>query len=157
MAIRVTIHGDEELIRRFGNTPARMRMLHAAMDAHTGLIWGAVVPLTPVGVTSALRGAWGTEVRLLGETLIGIVGNPLVHSEVIERGRRPGAPPPPVEAIRTWVERKMGAEVSAFVVARSIGRKGIEGRRMLQKAVLLVEPGARALWGATVSRLLEGS
>lgn len=155
--IRVTIHGDEELIRRFGNTPARMNMLHAAMDAHTGLIWGAVVPLTPVGISSALRGAWGTTVRQIGQSIVGIVGNPLIYSEVIERGRRPGAPPPPVESIRTWVERKMGPEVSAYVVARSIGRKGIEGRRMLEKAVRLVAPSAQRLWGATVSRLLEGS
>lgn len=157
MAIRIVIHGHDELVRRFANQPARMRMLETAMVAHTGLIWGAVVPLTPVGVTSALRGAWGTEVRMFGETLIGIVGNPLVHSEVIERGRRAGASPPPVDAIRTWVERKMGPEVSAFVVARSIGRKGIKPRRMLDTAIRVTRPAAERVWGATVSRLLESS
>lgn len=157
MAIRIVIQGHEELVRRFANQPARARQLETAMVAHTGLIWGAVVPLTPVGVTSALRGAWGTEVRMFGQTLIGIVGNPLIHSEVIERGRRAGAPPPPAEAIRTWVERKMGPEVSAFVVARSIGRKGIQARRMLETAVRLSRPAAERIWGATVSRLLGSS
>ncbi len=155
--IRAEIRGDEALIRRFANTPARLRMIETAMLAHTGLIWGAVVPFTPVGVTSALRGAWGTEVRATGTSVVGIVGNPLIYSEVIERGRRPGAPMPPIEAIRTWVERKIGPDVSPYVIARAISRKGIEGRRMLQKAVLATQGPAERLWGATAARLLEGS
>ena len=153
----VAVIGADALAARFANTPARMRLLLAAMDAHTGLIWGAVVPFTPVGVTSLLRGAWHSEVVATAGSVIGIVGNPLLYAEVIERGRRPGAPMPPPDALRTWVERKMGPEVSAFVVARSIGRKGIEGRQMLRKAVTLTTPPAQRLWAGVVSRLLENS
>lgn len=149
--------GADDLVRRFANVPARARLLESAMHAHTGLIWGAVVPLTPVGVTSALRGAWQTEVVFTGGSLLGIVGNPLIYAEVIERGRRAGARMPPPDALRVWVERKMGPGASAFVVARSIGRKGIEGRQMLKKAVALTSPAAQRLWGGVASRLLEGS
>ncbi|HXF71711.1 MAG TPA: hypothetical protein VNO79_03770, partial [Actinomycetota bacterium] len=137
--------------------PRRLELLEAAMDAHTGLIWSAVVPLTPVGVTSILRGSWATETVRTGAGVVGIVGNPQIYSEVIERGRRPGARMPPPEALRTWVERKLGFDVSPFVIARSIAQKGIQPVRMLERAVESTRPAAQSLWDRVVSRLLEES
>jgi hypothetical protein len=147
---------DREFTDRARNVARRMELLERAMDAHTGLVWGAVVPLTPVGVTSMLRG-WQTETNRTATGVVGVVGSPLVYSEVIERGRRPGARMPPPEALRTWVERKLGPEVSPFVVARAIARRGIEPRRMLERAVEGSRPAAEGIWAGVVRQLLEES
>ncbi|HEX8321031.1 hypothetical protein [Longimicrobium sp.] len=95
----------------------------------------------------------------------GVVGSPLKHVDVINTGRRPGQKPPPVEALELWVRRKVRIERVhatgkkagqvktrlgkrlvraptvteargiAFVIARSIGAKGIEGRHFFEKAI----------------------
>lgn len=155
--VHVSFIGWDDFERRLGNVGARLEMLTGWMDAETAIIWGAVVPLTPVGVTSQLRGSWATETNVRGLGVEGIVGNPLIYADVIERGRTPGATMPPPDAIARWVAVKIGAEVSAFVVARSIGRKGIEEVRMLQKALERTLPVRLAHRADTISRLLEDS
>jgi hypothetical protein len=50
----------------------------------------------------------------------------------VDEGRRPGAKPPPVKAIQSWVNQKnivftnMSSKQTAFIIARSIGVKGIK-------------------------------
>ena len=63
-----------------------------------------------------------------------------LHVHVISEGRRPGAKQPPTKALRGWVRRRWGVsgrEVgrAAFVLARSIGRKGIRPRRFYRASV----------------------
>lgn len=60
-------------------------------------------------------------------------------SDVIERGRRPGSRMPPPKALEAWVRRKLkvskaAAPQVAWAVAASIGRKGIQGKHVLEKA-----------------------
>jgi hypothetical protein len=157
MGFSVVVVGADEIARKFANTPARRRMREAAMEEELVLIHGAVVPLTPVGVTASLRNSWQSEIQTAGEPIIGILGSPLVHSEVIEEGRRAGATPPPAAAIQTWVERKLGPEVSAYAVAKSIGRKGIKETRMLRRAVDLTRSARRAVQDRMLRRLVEDS
>lgn len=157
MGTRVILSGFDEFAARCDNTVGRTARLERTMDAHTALIWAAVVKGSPVGVTSHLRGSWRPETLVTGAGgVIGIVGSPLDYSEVVERGRTPGAKMPPPDALATWVATKLGADVSPFVVARSIGRKGIKEVRMLQKAVAMTTPAARALWAAAARDLLGG-
>lgn len=155
--MRVRLEGFDEFAAKASNQVGRMARLEATMDAYTGLIWAAVVKGTPVGVTSMLRGSWRTETLRLGSSVVGLVGSPLLYSEVMERGRRPGSPMPPPSAIATWVARKLGPDVSPFVVARAIGRRGIQGRHMLEMAIELTRPAGAALFGGAVSVLLETS
>ena len=58
---------------------------------------------------------------------------------VLDQGRRPGAPQPPTEAIQSWLLRQQGRGrlrgASAFVIARSIARRGIRPRRYFLAAV----------------------
>lgn len=73
-------------------------------------------------------------------TVHGRVFSSLPHAIVMEEGRTPGARMPPLPAIALWAQRKLGlgveeAEAAAYVIARSIARKGIEGRHFAQKAV----------------------
>jgi hypothetical protein len=154
----VKVIGGPELTARLANTEARVRLISADIDAELAMMWGVVVPLTPVGVTSALRGHWIADpVSIEGTSIIGVLGNPESYADVMEDGRRAGAPPPPSDAIALWVERKMGPDVSPFVVARSIGRKGIKGRKMLATAEATTLPAREQIRAATFSRLLEES
>jgi hypothetical protein len=131
-------------------------ILTQAMDADLATIHEAVVPLTPVGVTSMLRGSWQSVNMLPGE-FMGVLGSPLVYAPVMEEGRTPGAKMPPPEALRAWVALKVGADVDPFVIARSIGRKGIKGKHMLREALAFALPRRKAIWDAAAGRLMEES
>jgi hypothetical protein len=73
-----------------------------------------------------------------------LVYNRARHTVFVERGRRPGARPPPVDAILPWVRRhiqldgqtrsRRGSDpyrAVAFLIARAIGRRGIAPRPVL--------------------------
>ena len=79
------------------------------------------------------RGSVFAEVRGSAANLRGVVGSAQLHVAVLEKGRRPGSTPPPVGPIRAWLARKGGDARLAFVVARSIGRRGTKAHRMFQK------------------------
>lgn len=156
MALKLTVVGDEEIARKFGNTAYRTALMQQTMEAELGLLHGSVVPLTPVGVTSLLRGSWHSENLTTATRYLGILGNPLIYARVIERGRTPGKPPPPVAAITSWVMAKLGPGASPYVVARAIGRKGIKGRRMLQKAKEQTLPLRQGLRDAMMRNIVAG-
>lgn len=64
------------------------------------------------------------------------VYNDRPYAGVIEYGRRPGSRPPPSDNIRAWLISRHGLSASratalAWVVAQSIGRRGLQGRRIL--------------------------
>jgi len=65
----------------------------------------------------------------------------LDYFKYVDQGRRPGAKPPPVAAIIPWVEAKgitIGKNTTkqtAFIIARSIGIKGIQPLNMKQKVI----------------------
>ena len=56
-----------------------------------------------------------------GANLTGRVGPSVKYGIYVERGRRPGKPPP-VSAVAAWARRH---GVNPFLVARAIGRKGV--------------------------------
>ena len=86
-----------------------------------------------------LASSMQSRVSAIGSLLVGEVysdaPNP-IYPLVMEYGRRAGARPPPSTAIADWVEDKLGDRGLAFVVARSIGRKGIKGYFFLKRAFL---------------------
>jgi hypothetical protein len=65
----------------------------------------------------------------------------LDYFKYVDKGRRPGAKPPPVAAIIPWVETKgiiIGKNTTkqtAFIIARSIGIKGIQPLNMKQNVI----------------------
>jgi hypothetical protein len=138
------------------------RLLEAGMRASTSYLVGQVSLLVrdrrydtgALGqsitdrLTRPSQGAW------LGE-----VYSPLVYAPVMEFGRRPGARMPPIDPIQRWVRRKLGLRSSeargvAFVIARSIGRRGIPGAFFFRDAAARSEPALQRIWDGVVARIV---
>ena len=79
-------------------------------------------------------------------TFSSVIESAVSYASVIEEGRRAGAKQPPVEAIADWMGRKgiSGERGVAFVIARSIGRKGTPGKFVFKRAAEALEPKAVA-------------
>lgn len=84
--------------------------------------------LAPVD-RGGLRASITPDVRQDGNVTMGIVGSNLVNAPYMETGTRPFWPP--LAALQVWARRH---GTSAYVVARAIARRGIQGRRYLQRA-----------------------
>ncbi|HEY0019050.1 MAG TPA: hypothetical protein VGC13_22300 [Longimicrobium sp.] len=159
MAATITISGGP-----LGDPgPILTRNLERMLTEATLLVERNVTRHTPIGVTEAARGSIDSEVRPgAGGIPVGVVGSPLKHVAVINDGRRPGARPPPVMekgegggyteegSLVLWVRRKVSirtptggsraptaeeARGVAYVIARSIGARGIEGRHFFERGI----------------------
>lgn len=71
----------------------------------------------------ALRRSITSEIQPLSAR----VYTPLAYAAAVDQGRRPGATPPPPQALVGWMARH-GLTGSPWVLARAIGRRGIRGR-----------------------------
>jgi hypothetical protein len=69
----------------------------------------------------------------------------------IEKGRRAGAKPPPISPIEEWIKakniqfqdkrgRNLSTKSMAFIISRSIGKKGIKPTPIIEKAESLFIP-----------------
>lgn len=154
--IRVTVTGDEEIVRKFANTAGRMGKWRSHAQAEAGLVQAAVVPLTPA-FSGDLRASWESDIQVGGTTFEEEIGSPLDYAEPVERGRAPGSAAPPTTAISSWVASTLGAGVSAYVIARAIGRKGIPPKEMLKKAFDGTRPARHALRASVMQRLVADS
>lgn len=73
------------------------------------------------------------------------------YALVVERGRTPGRRMPPAEALLVWVRQKLHpasdkiARSLAFVIARSVGRKGFPGVHMFENAFRAHQANVRRL------------
>ena len=95
---------------------------------------GALVAATPVGVSSAMRGAW--QVVYDEPALTARVVNNMEYALAVELGRR--AKMPPVAPIQLWVERKLGlsgdeAESAAWGIAKKKARTATPGQRFVER------------------------
>ena len=84
--------------------------------------------------THTLQRSITHEVQTSGANVTGRVGSNLVYAPVVEYGRSPGRMPPP-GALAGWLRRKGIDEQYAFVVARSIARRGTRPRPYLKPAL----------------------
>jgi Bacteriophage HK97-gp10, putative tail-component len=97
--------------------------------------------------TRRLSGSITNQITGSYPNLIGEVGPGVRYGRFVEFGRRPGARMPPVDALIGWVrrhwhpitQRRRGVSQStlrseAFVLARSIQRRGIQPQPFMQRA-----------------------
>jgi hypothetical protein len=131
----------------------------STMVATLSLVEQNVISRVPIAVGTLSQSITS---RIMGEPtrLMGEVGSPLIYAPVMEFGRRPGSPMPPSDAIRTWIIRKGiassdQADGLAFVIARSIGRKGIKARRMFRNGWRASRDQVNRLWWAMPDRVVK--
>lgn len=111
-----------------------------AMLKSVNTVASAVKRHTPV-YRGELHNNIGSTISTTGSMIVGKVGSSLKDEEypkVMEAGRHPGGALPNIDNLARWVHLQMGipnerAKRVAFAVAKSIQKKGIEGRRMFQK------------------------
>jgi hypothetical protein len=84
-------------------------------------------------------------------TLVGAVGPSEAYGVYVERGRRPGRPPP-LSAVAGWARRH---GVSPYVVARAIGRKGVKAAPFLVPAYEKNRGRIDALFARAGARVVE--
>lgn len=124
----------------------------------------AVRPLTPVfqtrlrnSIVSKVTGSFPNSLQAkVGST----IAKKEVYPAVMEFGRKPGAKMPPPSALERWVhlvlkvptERARGV---AFVVARAIGRRGIKGKKFMQKGFEQSKPKMLIYFEQALNRIVE--
>jgi hypothetical protein len=131
VALTIDVHGADELAARMGKAASGVipSQTKTAMETSLLLIEG-----------DARRGVRRDSGRLQnsithrisggGGNLTGEVGPSVKYGIYVERGRRPGRPPP-VAAVAGWARRH---GINPFLVARAIGRKGVRAAPFLLPA-----------------------
>ncbi len=85
--------------------------------------------------TGHLRRSLTTDVRPYTGGVRGLVGTNVPYAEVVERGRRAGAPMPPRGALTAWMGRHgFPDDASEYVLRRAISVRGVAARPYLIKA-----------------------
>lgn len=134
---------DEQIAKIDGAEAIITRIFNPLMAKSAIHVEGEVKERTPVGVSGDARRS------IKSETIPMSSGPILIRSKVgskikgpqmptIEHGRKAGARMPPPTALSLWVQRVLGItgpqiKRVAFVVARSIGRRGIKGVHMFRE------------------------
>lgn len=137
MNFQFGITGAEEGAARLRTLSAQMdnisiRALYNELEALVAWLEGEVKSRAPHD-TGVLRDSISSEVRVGGMALKGLVSTPMIYGPPMEFGRKPGKQPPS-DALKNWTRRHLGDEKLAFVVARAIGKKGIQKQEMFQNA-----------------------
>ena len=103
---------------------------------------GELVKRTPVGVTGRMRSGWIQRVSILSAEPVRIHGenvNVTPYAIHVDQGSVPHWPPyGPGSSLALWVQRKLGPNVSAFLVARRISRVGTRAQRIVERTARAV-------------------
>lgn len=136
----VSVPGLSDLVGRLGkDEPIAKAVLKEALHEGTLIFEG--------GVKSAIQEMEAMDTRTLFRSIVsevemtpyprgrvGVLRGPATsYARVVHEGRRPGATPPPVAPIARWLKRKGRDPRLAYVVARSIGKRGVKGRPFLKQ------------------------
>lgn len=135
--IRIEISGTERIIRNLRRSvllaaPIKRALIGASLDVesrarHNAPKWRRIL-------TNSITHELGGGVIPM-ESRVGVLRGPATkYAAVMEFGRQKGGRQPPTDAIAEWARSK-GIDAPAFVLARSIARKGIKARRYLRKGL----------------------
>lgn len=166
---------QEDLVRVMEEGAQRGTEIHKAAEVAVLKILSVLqeqVKVRTPGNFGHLRGSF--EKALLVGTPVGVVEGelvtPLIYGIVMELGRTPGKRPPPTEPIELWILRKnlidpdteapyeagsWQIKGAAYVIARSIGKKGIPGHFMVRDGVIATRPAANQIWDSLLEEIVE--
>lgn len=146
MQIDVRIEGLEKLQAGAAAAPATLLSeTRTALTAGSLLVEGTARSLAPKD-TGRLGGSITHQISGLTSR----IGPSVAYGLYVEKGRRPGKPPP-VAAIEPWARRR-GA--NPFLVARAIGRRGTKPRPFLVPALTQSTPRIVALFSKVATKVV---
>jgi len=141
---------EVELSPEFAQQIEKLNAYDEIANRHlTSAIQGSVIGIQGLARVNApvfqsrLRNSIQAEVKTGGAAVVGRVfsdiTSPYPYPLTVELGRKPGKMPPP-DALKRWVQlviKPPAASVNgiAYLVARSIGRRGIKGKFFMKRAV----------------------
>lgn len=125
----IIIEGMETTRANLKRIDWQLSDMRGPMRKATNLVAGAAQSNAPVD-TGKLKSSILPSVSSSGNTTTGIVGSSVAYAPFMELGTRPHFPP--VSALEGWASRH---GMNAFVVARTIARRGLKARRYLQRAL----------------------
>lgn len=159
----VEIENMDAIQRQYSRSPEiTEKHNRQAMQESVLVVEKNIKPLVPVFM-GRLRNSIGSEVQGSGSKIVGIIGSSLkseVYPAVMEFGRRPGAKMPPPSALHRWVKLVMKVPDKdvpgvAFIVARAIGKKGIEGKRFMEQGLQQSVSAIQAAFGRALERIVK--
>lgn len=154
--LKVSVDGADELEARLrGLRPKLEREQRAAMHRAVILVRDQARSMIHSPEGRARRGI-RSDVIGAGDTLRGMIRAKNRAAIFAQRGRGPGKAPR-VRKIRAWL-RRIGAEdsrSSAFLVARAIGQRGMQGEPAMEAALDAKRGQVVALWREFIRRVLR--
>lgn len=125
----IIIEGIDTTKANLKRIDRQLSNMRKPMQKATNLVAGVAQNNAPVD-TGKLKSSILPSVSSSGRTTTGIVGSSVVYAPFMELGTRPHFPP--ISALQGWASRH---GMNAFVVARTIARRGLKARRYLQRAL----------------------
>lgn len=150
MDVRVNTKQIQRLVDRF---PREVQnRINGIFNDGSIIVQKELKKKAPVGVTANLGRNVERTVNAQGAR---IVPKEKYHS-VIEYGRRRGAKMPPYgdPVFKKWVAQKLGADVSPFLVARSIARKGTKAQPYIVPAYVTTKPKVQRYAASQISKMV---
>ena len=148
--MRIEIKGSEGVVANFSRFEVATA-LKAGIRKGIFALETRAKPETPVGVSGMLRNGY----RSTFSGLRGELVNTKLYAPFVHDGRKPGKFPP-LAPIALWVKRK-GIGVPAFVIARSIARKGTKANPFMTRTVEAEETNVRAIIQGEIRSLASKS
>lgn len=150
MEIVITPRSLGKLERNLG--PEMLRALRGAMNSTARYALSRfqgrtrnAIPASPNGGRGAVAtGEYLRAWKIQRGTDTVTVLNDSNQAIFVEKGRRPGRKPPPIEPIRKWAEVRLGlqgakARAAAVLIARAIGRRGLFPRNVMSGAMPAIQ------------------
>lgn len=125
----VTIIGLNVTIANLKRINKQLSNLKKPMQKATGIVTASAKQNVPVD-TGHLQKRIMSMVSSSGNTTKGVVGSNVHYAPFMELGTRPHFPP--VSALEGWASRH---GMNAFVVARTIARRGLKARLYMKRAL----------------------
>jgi hypothetical protein len=140
-----------------------------AMERAVLVVKGNVQSGIPTGASGSTRSSITSQVISgpgstvgKGGSVVGKVGSsmrsPNISVYVLNAGRKPGGKMPPPGALIKWLGVGTAGQTlqqTAFLIARSIGRKGTKGLHYFQKGLQASKSSIDALFQEAVNRITE--
>lgn len=113
---------------------------------------------TPRGAFGALRESiFSAAPERVGNDILGTVSTSMIYAEAVELGSKPHFPP--IQPLIDWARAKFGldedeAKGAAFGVARTIARKGTEGKRMFERGCTAAAPTVTGIFARALNDIM---